>query len=102
MKKYVYGSDELDLPMAAEPGATLLTKDEIRHLISDAEKAMNRFAEDMEFEKAAVQRDRLVMLKEMDIGVKPPSRALLAEAQEKQEQRPMGRKSQPRKYRRKR
>jgi hypothetical protein len=34
--------------------------------------------------------------------VKPPLRTLVDAAKEKQEQRPMGRKSQPRKYRRKR
>jgi excinuclease ABC subunit B len=56
----------------------------------------------MEFEKAAAERDRLIVLREMDLGVKPPVKALLGEATEKQEQRPMGRKSQPRKYRRKR
>jgi excinuclease ABC subunit B len=63
---------------------------------------MMAFADEMEFEKAAAERDRLVVLREMDIGVKPPLRTLVDEAKEKQEQRPMGRKSQPRKYRRKR
>jgi excinuclease ABC subunit B len=102
LTRYVYGGDSLDLPMAAEGANALLTKDEVRDLIRDTEKRMMAFADEMEFEKAAAERDRLVVLREMDIGVKPPLRTLVDEAKEKQEQRPMGRKSQPRKYRRKR
>jgi excinuclease ABC subunit B len=102
LKSFVYASDALDLPMAAEGGAALFTKDELRTLIRDTEKRMMALADDMEFEKAAAERDRLIVLREMDLGVKPPVKALLNEATEKQEQRPMGRKSQPRKYRRKR
>ena len=102
LKSFVYASDALDLPMAAEGGAALFTKDELRTLIRDTEKRMMALADEMEFEKAAAERDRLIVLREMDLGVKPPVKALLSEANEKQEQRPMGRKSQPRKYRRKR
>jgi excinuclease ABC subunit B len=32
----------------------------------------------MEFEKAAQARDRILLLKDMDLGLKPPSRSLLA------------------------
>ncbi len=102
LKSFVYASDALELPMAAEGGAALFTKDELRAVIRDTEKRMMSLADEMEFEKAAAERDRLIVLREMDLGVKPPVKALLGEATEKQEQRPMGRKSQPRKYRRKR
>jgi excinuclease ABC subunit B len=102
LTQFVYAADSLDLPMAAEGPAALFTKDEIRSLITETEKRMMHFADEMEFEKAAAERDRLILLREMDIGVKPPVKALVSEAKEKQEQRPMGRKSQPRKYRRKR
>ncbi|MER2560779.1 MAG: excinuclease ABC subunit UvrB [Myxococcaceae bacterium] len=102
LSQYIYSADALDLPMAADGGAVLFTKDEIRALISETEKRMMAYADEMEFEKAAAERDRLIVLKEMDIGVKPPMKTLLGDGKEKQEQRPMGRKSQPRKYRRRR
>ena len=38
---------------------------------------MHRAADEMEFERAAELRDRLLLLKDMDLGLKPPSRALL-------------------------
>jgi excinuclease ABC subunit B len=63
---------------------------------------MVELADEMEFEKAAVERDRLTLLKEMDIGIKPPLRSTLAGPKPKQEQRMMGRRAQPRKYRRRR
>jgi len=102
LSQFVYGADSLDLPMAAEGGAVLFTKDEIKTLMAETEKRMVAFADEMEFEKAAAERDRLIVLREMDLGVKPPVKTLLNDAKEKQEQRPMGRKSQPRKYRRRR
>jgi excinuclease ABC subunit B len=80
----------------------VLSKAEIAELIKKTERQMMAFADEMEFEKAAVERDRLVILREMDLGVKPALASLLGEAKEKQEQRPMGRKAQPRKYRRRR
>jgi excinuclease ABC subunit B len=61
-----------------------------------------QLADEMEFEKAAVERDRLVLLKEMDIGVRPPSRSALSGPKPRQEQRMMGKRAQPRKYRRRR
>jgi excinuclease ABC subunit B len=36
-----------------------------------------KFADDMDFEQAAVERDKLALLKEMDLGLKPPLRSLL-------------------------
>lgn len=102
LSQYIYSADSLELPMAADGGAVLFTKDEIRSLIAETEKRMMAYADEMEFEKAAAERDRLIVLREMDIGVKPPVKTLLGDGKEKQEQRPMGRKSQPRKYRRRR
>ena len=76
-------------------------KEEIAKLIKQTEKQMMAFADEMEFEKAAAERDRLVILKEMDLGTKPPSRALLAAPDEK-DRKATQRKAQPRKYRRRR
>ena len=39
---------------------------------------MQHYADEMEFEKAAEMRDRILLLKDMELGLKPPSRALLA------------------------
>ena len=47
----------------------------------------------MEFEKAAELRDRILLLKDMDLGLKPPSRALLkapAQAGRREEARHAG------------
>ena len=97
----IYQADAFDLPMAADAAADLLSKDQIAKLIKAAEKEMQRLADDMEFEKAAIERDKLVLLREMDLGMKPPSLGLLQATADK-EQRPQSRKQQPRKYRRKR
>ncbi len=102
LSQLIYDGDALALPLAADAEARLLSKDELTQLMRQTEKEMTRLADEMEFEKAAVQRDRLLLLKEMDLGVKPPLASLLDGAKEKSEQRPMGRKAQPRKYRRKR
>ncbi len=102
MSQFLYDGDALALPMTAEKGADLLTKDEIGALIKEGQKHMVALADDMEFEKAAVERDRLAILREMDLGMKAPLRSSLGGAKPKQEQRMMGRRAQPRKYRRKR
>jgi excinuclease ABC subunit B len=102
LKQFLYTADAMDLPLAADPGAVVLSKAEIAELIEQTRARMMAYADEMEFEKAAVERDRLVLLREMDLGVKPALRSLLDEAKEKQEQRPMGRKAQPRRYRRRR
>jgi excinuclease ABC subunit B len=102
LSQLAYDADALDLPLAADGEEAVISKVELAGLIKTAEKEMVAFAEQMEFEKAAVQRDRLLLLKEMDLGVKPALRSLLGAPKEKQDQRPMGKKSQPRKYRRKR
>jgi len=102
LKQFLYDGDAMDLPLAADAQGAVLSKAEIVELIRQTERSMMALADQMEFEKAAVERDRLVLLREMDLGVKPALRSLLLEPKEKQDQRPMGRKSQPRKYRRRR
>ncbi len=51
---------------------------------------MHKAADDMEFERAAELRDRVLLLKDMDLGLKPPSRSLL-EAGAQREERPQPR-----------
>ncbi|MGV3623433.1 MAG: excinuclease ABC subunit UvrB [Archangium sp.] len=98
LSQFLYDGDAMDLPLAADAGAVVLSKQEIAELIKKTESSMMAFADEMEFEKAALERDRLVLLKEMDIGVKPALKSLLSEPKEEKSQR----KAQPRKYRRKR
>ncbi len=95
-----YDATARELLAAAEPD-DLLEKDEIRKMISAEGKAMQQFADEMEFEKAATARDRISLLKEMDLGIRPPSRAALALPPSK-EDKPRVRKQPPAKYRRKR
>jgi excinuclease ABC subunit B len=100
LSQFLYDGDALTAPLAAEGGPPL-AREELAELIKEAEAKMMQFADEMEFEKAAVQRDRLVLLREMDLGVKPALRSLL-DAPEQQAEPKSQRKSQPRKYRRKR
>ncbi|MBX7097825.1 MAG: excinuclease ABC subunit UvrB [Myxococcaceae bacterium] len=102
LSQYLYDGEQ-KLPKAAEGEADLMTPEELKALIAETEKRMVAHADEMEFEKAAAERDTLLLLREMDLGLKPPSKgALQGAGQVKQEQRMMGRKSQPRKYRRRR
>lgn len=101
LSQYLYDASPGELPRAAD-GDDLLSPDELKALIAETEKRMVAHADEMEFEKAAAERDRLLVLREMDLGLKPPSRAAVDAPQAKQEQRPMGRKSQSRKSRRRR
>ena len=73
-----------------------------RALMKKSEANMMAFADEMEFEKAAVERDRLIVLKDMDLGLKPALRSLLSDSKEGDVERGNQRKKQPRKYRRKR
>ncbi|MBL8915572.1 MAG: excinuclease ABC subunit UvrB [Archangium sp.] len=103
LSQFLYDGDAMDLPLAADAGAVVLSKEDIAKLIKETESAMVKFADDMEFEKAAVQRDRLLTLREMDLGVKPALRSLLdGTAKEDDVSRGRQGKKQPRKYRRKR
>ena len=102
LSQFFYPGDALDLPLAADAAGDVLTRADIQGLIRDTEKQMIAYADDMAFEKAAVKRDRLVRLREMDLGTRPALRSQLGDPQEKAGQRAQGRKAQPRKYRRKR
>jgi excinuclease ABC subunit B len=78
MSQQLYGADPMALPMAADAENDLLIPKEIKRLIEEYTKDMQRAADEMEFEKAAACRDRILLLKDMDLGLKPPSRTLLA------------------------
>ncbi|QSQ16588.1 excinuclease ABC subunit UvrB [Myxococcus landrumensis] len=90
------------LPMAAEGEDDLLAAKEIKRLIEEYTRDMLSAAESMEFEKAAEYRDRVQLLKDMDLGLKPASRSLLkAPAKGKEDDAPKrgrgkGRTSRPR------
>ncbi|QDE89571.1 excinuclease ABC subunit B [Myxococcus xanthus] len=65
------------LPMAAEGEDDVLQPKEIKRLIEAFTKDMLAAADEMQFEKAAEYRDRVQLLKDMDLGLKPASRSLL-------------------------
>jgi excinuclease ABC subunit B len=68
---------DAQLLRAAEEGPELLTKDELTRLIREYTQNMQHAADEMEFEKAAEWRDKLLALKEMDMGLRLPSRGSL-------------------------
>jgi excinuclease ABC subunit B len=63
-----------------------LTKDELAALSKEYSQAMQAAAEELDFEKAAVFRDRLQVLKDIDLGLKPPLRSLVDSAVVKKEE----------------
>ncbi|MDY7225248.1 excinuclease ABC subunit UvrB [Hyalangium rubrum] len=100
-----YDADPSALPMAADAANDLLEPKEIKRLIEEFTKDMQRAADEMEFEKAASFRDRILLLKDMDLGLKPPSRTLLAapiKPAEAKDESMKGRRGHPAKGRRKR
>ncbi len=54
-------------------------------LTREYSEEMHRAADDMEFERAAELRDRVLLLKDMDLGLKPPSRSLLESGAQREE-----------------
>ena len=102
LSQFLYDGDAMDLPLAADAGAVVMSKEEVAELIKKTEANMVAFADEMEFEKAAVERDRLIVLKDMDLGLKPALKSLLNEPKEENQERKKQGKKQPRKYRRKR
>ncbi|SET51976.1 excinuclease ABC subunit UvrB [Stigmatella erecta] len=72
-----YDADPTALPLAADAPNDVLDTKEIKRLIEQFTKDMQHAADEMQFEKAAEYRDRIVLLKDMDLGLKPPSRSLL-------------------------
>ncbi len=83
MSQVLYRTEPLELALAAPED--LLRPEEVRRLIQELSEEMLRAADAMEFEKAAALRDQVLVLKDMDLGLKPPSRALLREAPPRQE-----------------
>ncbi len=77
LSEHLYDADPTALPMAADAADDVLQPKEIQRLTAEYTKDMQRYADEMEFEKAAELRDRILLLKDMDLGLKPPSRALL-------------------------
>jgi excinuclease ABC subunit B len=98
----LYDADPYPLPMAAEDSDDLLRSDQLQALIAEYTRNMKQAADEMAFEQAAEWRDKLAVLKEMDLGLKPPSRSLLRSAARKREEKPRIRKGPPARYRRKR
>ncbi|MGZ3481771.1 MAG: helicase-related protein, partial [Myxococcaceae bacterium] len=88
LSEVLYRSDSLSLPKAAED--ELLTAEEILRLTRAYSAEMHKAADDMEFERAAELRDKVLLLKDMDLGLKPPSRSLLETGAQREER------SQPR------
>ncbi|MBJ6763284.1 excinuclease ABC subunit UvrB [Myxococcaceae bacterium JPH2] len=72
-----YDAGAMALPLAAEGENDVLVPKEIKRLIAEFTQDMLKAADEMQFEKAAEFRDRVQLLKDMDLGLKPASRSLL-------------------------
>jgi excinuclease ABC subunit B len=83
LSQVLYRSEPLELAMSAEND--LLTPAQLKAMIEELSGEMVQAADAMEFEKAAALRDQVLLLKDMDLGLKPPSRALLEAGAERQE-----------------
>ncbi|PTL77444.1 excinuclease ABC subunit UvrB [Vitiosangium sp. GDMCC 1.1324] len=77
LSEHLYDADPSALPMAADSASDVLEPKEIKRLIGEFTKDMQHYADEMQFEKAAEIRDRILLLKDMELGLKPPSRSLL-------------------------
>jgi excinuclease ABC subunit B len=64
----VVEADYLTVPLAAEAGAEY-RPEEIPRIVGELESEMRRASEALEFEKAAQLRDRILALKELELGV---------------------------------
>ncbi len=70
-------ADYATVGLAAEGEEVYLGKDEIQRLITQYGEEMRKAAAEMEFEKAAELRDKVLALKDMDLGLKPAVQSLL-------------------------
>jgi excinuclease ABC subunit B len=84
----LYDHDPAALPMAADAPNDVLEPKEMKRLIAEFTEEMQRAADEMEVEKAAGFRDRIVLLKDMELGLKPPSRSLLKAPVKAEETKP--------------
>jgi excinuclease ABC subunit B len=83
LSEVLYRSDGgLSLPKAADE---LLTAEQIARLTREYSAEMHTAADGMEFERAAELRDKVLLLKDMDLGLKPPSRSLLETGVQREE-----------------
>ncbi|MBI5547839.1 MAG: UvrB/UvrC motif-containing protein, partial [Deltaproteobacteria bacterium] len=76
-------ADYVTVSLAAEGEDVYLSKDEIAALVERYTAQMRQAASEMEFEKAAELRDKILSLKDMDLGLKPAVRSLLEKGPEK-------------------
>ena len=65
------------LPLSAKARGELLDKEEIARLVREYTTGMRQAARELNFETASAYRDRLALLKDMELGLKLPARALL-------------------------
>jgi excinuclease ABC subunit B len=65
------------VPLSGEARGELLGKDEIARLQREYAAGMQKASGELDFEAAASFRDRLALLREMELGLKLPSRALI-------------------------
>jgi excinuclease ABC subunit B len=77
LSAYLYDAAPHALPLTREAEGDLLDEAEIKRLMADCSEQMQRAARDLDFETAAAWRDRLLLLKDMELGLKLPARALL-------------------------
>ncbi|MCL2011956.1 MAG: excinuclease ABC subunit UvrB [Cystobacterineae bacterium] len=76
LAQYIEGEQKGHAPILEMNGVGMTAK-EIQLEMEQTKSRMLKFADDMDFEQAAVERDKLALLKEMDLGLKPPLRSLL-------------------------
>ena len=65
----VVQADYLTVPVSAEDGAEY-QPEQIPRMVAELEKEMQRAAQELDFEKAAQLRDRILALKDLQLGVK--------------------------------
>jgi excinuclease ABC subunit B len=63
------------LPLTEEEQGQLLRRQELQQLMLDCTTRMRKAAQELRFEEAAAWRDRLFLLRDMELGLKPPSSA---------------------------
>jgi excinuclease ABC subunit B len=82
LTQYIEGEEAASSPILEVDGVGMSAR-EIQKEMEQTRSRMLKCAEDMDFEKAAMERDKLALLKEMDLGFKPPLRSLLLNVEQK-------------------
>lgn len=65
------------LPLPDEARGKILRREEIRQLLVEYTEQMKKAAQELRFEEAARWRDRLALLKQMELEIKPPYQELV-------------------------